>query len=119
MTDRKNFSKKNSEGDTTKQKNTYLCIAIGKNTESNKRFGTVAQLDNASGYGPEDWGFESLRYHSSVEVSTSTLFLCIYACAKRSGIRENQSRAKRKISENQEKSVAESEKSHSQFSANQ
>ena len=27
------------------------------------RFGTVAQLDNASGYGPEDWGFESLRYH--------------------------------------------------------
>ncbi len=28
------------------------------------RFGTVAQLDNASGYGPEDWGFESLRYHT-------------------------------------------------------
>ena len=25
--------------------------------------GAVEQLDNASGYGPEDWGFESLRYH--------------------------------------------------------
>ena len=34
-----------------------------------KRFGTVAQLDNASGYGPEDWGFESLRYHTFLAIS--------------------------------------------------
>ena len=25
--------------------------------------GLVAQLDNAPGYGPGDWGFESLRVH--------------------------------------------------------
>ncbi len=49
------------------QKKVYLCIAIGKRTmpqpTATDWFGTVAQLDNASGYGPEDWGFESLRYH--------------------------------------------------------
>ena len=27
------------------------------------RDGLVAQLDNAPGYGPGDWGFESLRVH--------------------------------------------------------
>ena len=27
--------------------------------------GTVAQLDNASDYGSEDWGFEPLRYHTT------------------------------------------------------
>ena len=49
------------------QKKPYLCIAIGKRAMPQlvvtDWFGTVAQLDNASGYGPEDWGFESLRYH--------------------------------------------------------
>ena len=45
-----------------------------------KRFGTVAQLDNASGYGPEDWGFESLRYHDFAEPPFGAalfLFICV------------------------------------------
>ena len=28
--------------------------------------GTVAQWINAPGYGPGDWGFESLRYHKGL-----------------------------------------------------
>ena len=50
-----------------------------------KRFGTVAQLDNASGYGPEDWGFESLRYHDEpkfFQIRTS-VFLYIYLIDRR------------------------------------
>ena len=40
----------------------YLCkpflTAINEEVD-----GLVAQLDNAPGYGPGDWGFESLRVH--------------------------------------------------------
>ena len=43
-----------------------------------KRFGTVAQLDNASGYGPEDWGFESLRYHDFAEPPFGAALFFVY-----------------------------------------
>ena len=32
-------------------------------TSKSKTRGPVAQLDRASGYGPEGWGFDSLRVH--------------------------------------------------------
>ena len=40
--------------------------------------GTVAQWINAPGYGPGDWGFESLRYHDeSLSKSGQTLFYLV------------------------------------------
>ena len=60
------------------------CFAYNKNISyiCGAKNGTVAQWINAPGYGPGDWGFESLRYHRRLDMKMLSLsFLCYeYIC---------------------------------------
>ncbi len=50
-----------------------------------KKVGSVAQLNRASDYGSEGYGFESHRSHKAIQQQLGGFFLCMLALLRRYG----------------------------------